>query len=286
MGSDLPAKAGDAPTFAVWVVKDPDSANLDRVQIVKGWSQSGQSFEKIYDVAWAGDRTPDTETGRVPPIGSTVDLTRGTYTNTIGAVKLRTVWTDPDFDPSLDAFYYVRALEIPTPRWSTIQAVKLGRLPPSGAGFQPVIQERAWSSPIWYTPSADARKATPAGLTVAELRAKGATALSDAQLKELVVGNTIEVHNTVTGERYEILYGTTGHRLLTEIDGEPSSLREIGGLMHGGEATYEISDGRLTTDLAGTPFEVTVYALGDDYVAARSNEFGYANYEVEPVEGP
>ena len=286
MGSDLPAKAGDAPTFAVWVVKDPDSANLDRVQIVKGWSQSGQSFEKIYDVAWAGDRTPDPETGRVPPIGSTVDLTRGTYTNTIGAVELRTVWTDPDFDPSLDAFYYVRALEIPTPRWSTIQAVKLGRLPPSGAGFQPVIQERAWSSPIWYTPSADARKATPAGLTVAELRAKGATALSDAQLKELVVGNTIEVHNTVTGKRYEILYGTTGHRLLTEIDGEPSSLREIGGLMHGGEATYEISDGRLTTDLAGTPFEVTVYALGDDYVAARSNEFGYANYEVEPVEGP
>lgn len=284
MGSDLPAKAGAAPTFAVWVVKDPDSANLDRVQIVKGWSQSGQSFEKVYDVAWAGDRKPDPETGKVPPIGSTVDLTNATYTNTIGAVELKTVWTDPDFDPSLDAFYYVRALEIPTPRWSTIQAVKLGRLPPSGTGFQSVIQERAWSSPIWYTPTSEARKSAPTGLTVAQLKAKGAKPLSDAELEELVVGKTVEVHNTVTGKRYEILYGAKGHRLVTAEDGVPASLSEIASILHGGEASYEIRDGRLTTDLAGTPFDVTVYALGDDYVAARDNEFGFANYEVKAVE--
>jgi hypothetical protein len=140
----------------------PDSANLDRVQIVKGWSINGQSFEKIYDVVWAGARKPDPATGKVPAIGSTVDLTKGTYTNTIGAVELKTVWSDPDFDPALDAFYYVRVLEIPTPRWSTIQAVKLGRVPPSGTGFTAIIQERAWSSPIWYTPSAEARKASQA----------------------------------------------------------------------------------------------------------------------------
>ena len=160
----------------------------------------------------------------MPPIGSTVNLAKGTYTNTIGAVELKTVWTDPDFDPSLDAFYYARVLEIPTPRWSTIQAVKLGRVPPSGPGFQPVIQERAWSSPIWYTPSAEARKAAKPGVTVAELKQQGAVALSDAQLKELVVGKTVNVRNTVTGERFEILYGATGRRLVTAIDGKPAPI--------------------------------------------------------------
>jgi hypothetical protein len=177
MGSDLLKPAGKAPSFVVWAAKDPDSANLDRLQIVKGWSINGQSFEKIYDVAWAGARKPDPTTGKVPAIGSTVNLTKGTYANTIGAVELKTVWTDPDFDPALDAFYYVRVLEIPTPRWSTIQAVKLGRVPPSGTGFTAVIQERAWSSPIWYTPSAEARKASKPGLTVAELSKQGAQLL-------------------------------------------------------------------------------------------------------------
>ena len=106
----------------VWAVKDPTSGNLDRIQIVKGWTKSGQSFEKIFDVVWAGDRKPDKWTGVVPPIGSTVDIEKATYTNTIGSVELKTVWTDPEFDPSLHAFYYARVLEIPTPRWTTIQA--------------------------------------------------------------------------------------------------------------------------------------------------------------------
>ncbi len=159
MGADLPSASAKAPSFVIWAAKDPDSGNLDRIQIVKGWSQNGQSFERIYDVAWAGKRKRDPTTGKLPPIGSTVNLATGTYTNTIGAVELKAAWTDPDFDPSLDAFYYVRVLEIPTPRWSTIQAAKLGMVPPSGAGFTPTIQERAWSSPIWYAPSAEARKA-------------------------------------------------------------------------------------------------------------------------------
>ena len=150
MGGDLPPiPAGKkAPSFAVWAVKDPTSGNLDRIQIVKGWSKDGQSFEKVYDVVWAGNRVPDPITGKVPPIGSTVDIKEATYRNTIGAVELKGVWTDPEFDPALNAFYYVRVLEIPTPRWTTIQAKNLGVDPPETVAA--TIQERAWSSPIWY----------------------------------------------------------------------------------------------------------------------------------------
>jgi Protein of unknown function (DUF3604) len=117
MGADLPPAKGKSPTFVVWAVKDPTSGNLDRIQIVKGWTKHGQSFEKIYDVVWSGNRKPDKWTGKVLPIESTVDIDNATYSNDVGATELRTVWTDPDFDPSLHAFYYARALEIPTPRW-------------------------------------------------------------------------------------------------------------------------------------------------------------------------
>ena len=171
MGGDLPPAKAKAPTFMVWAVKDPTSGNLDRIQIVKGWTKSGQSFEKIFDVVWAGDRKPDKWTGVVPPIGSTVDVENATYTNTIGAVELKTVWTDPEFDPSLHAFYYARVLEIPTPRWTTIQAKKLGIAPPDVVAA--TLQERAWSSPIWYTPSAEARKNAKPGTTVADLKKQG-----------------------------------------------------------------------------------------------------------------
>ena len=281
MGADLPAPKAKAPSFVVWAIRDPDSANLDRVQIVKGWARNGQSFEQVYDVTWAGARKPDAETGKVPAIGSTVNLSTATYANSIGAGELRTVWTDPDFDPTVDAFYYARALEIPTPRWSTIQAVKLGRVPPSGAGFSPIIQERAWSSPIWYTPSAAARKAARPGLTVAALQKQGAAALSDAQMKQLLSGRTVHVHNTVTGQRFEVLFGETGRRLVTSVDGKPVDPTTAAELMHG-EDTYSIKNARLTMDMAGTPFDVAVYKLGNKYFAARSNEFGYANFEVTP----
>ena len=198
MGADLPPMKGTAPTFVVWAVKDPTSGNLDRIQIIKGWTKNGQSFEKIFDVAWSGDRKPDKWTGRVPAIQSTVDLEKATYTNTVGSTELKTVWTDPEFDASLHAFYYARVLEIPTPRWTLIQAVKAGVPPPDVVPL--TGQERAWSSPIWYTPSADARKNAPAGMTVTDLKAKGATQLGDAQLKALIVGKAFWVRNNVTGE--------------------------------------------------------------------------------------
>jgi hypothetical protein len=154
MGQDLPKKAGKAPTFAVWAQKDPESGNLDRVQIVKAWTNPRTGFpaEKIYDVAWADadKRKSDPKTGKLPPVGNTVDVKKATYTNDIGDTQLTVVWTDPDFNPDLKAVYYVRVLEIPTPRWSTYDAVKLGVEPPKGVPA--TIQERAYSSPIWYTP--------------------------------------------------------------------------------------------------------------------------------------
>jgi hypothetical protein len=279
MGGDLPASKTKAPSFVVWAVKDPDSGNLDRAQIVKGWAKHGQTFEKVYDVAWAGKRKPDPATGKVPSIGHTVDLAKATYTNTTGAVELKTVWTDPEFDPSLDAFYYARVLEIPTPRWSTIQAVKLGRVPPDGVAA--TIQERAWTSPIWYTPSEEGRKIAKPGITVAELKQKGAMALGDDELKQLIVGKTILVRNTVTGRRFEILHGADGRRLITAVNGNVPELDVMGELSHGRQLQYEIRDGHYLVEVAGTPFEVTVYKVGDKHVAARSNEFGYANYEIE-----
>jgi hypothetical protein len=277
---------------------------------VKGWSRSGQSFERIYDVVWAGDRKPDKWTGVVPPIGSTVDVEKATYTNTIGAVELKTVWSDPDFDPGLHAFYYARVLEIPTPRWTTIQAAKLGIAPPDVVS--PTLQERAWSSPIWYTPSAAARENAKPGVMVTDLIKQGATPLDDAALKALVVEKSIWLQNSVTGEKYMIIYGALG----AGADAKPLTSSEPGYVTQqfpanqgqfqvryvgrnvalqslttdavdasylGTSRTYNIDRGKIVTALVGTPIEISVYKLGDKYVAARSNEFGYANYEIIPA---
>jgi hypothetical protein len=151
MGGDLPAAtAGRAPRFAVQAVKDPRSGNLDRVQIVKVWLEGGAAKERVFDVAWSGNRTIDPKTGKLPAVGNTVDLKTGKYTNAIGAAQLATVWTDPTFKANQAAVYYVRVLEIPTPRWPTLRAIEYGLpIPKSSA---PTLQERAWSSPIWYTP--------------------------------------------------------------------------------------------------------------------------------------
>jgi len=149
MGGELKAAtANGSPTFAVWAIKDPESAHLDRIQIVKGWSEGGKSQEKVYDAVWSGDREPDSATGKLPAVGNTVDLETATYTNSIGAVELMGLWTDPDFDADLNAFYYVRVLEIPTPRWNVYDEVELGKAFPSDLAR--TIQERAFTSPIWY----------------------------------------------------------------------------------------------------------------------------------------
>ncbi|BCH17142.1 DUF3604 domain-containing protein [Mesorhizobium sp. L-2-11] len=151
MGGDLrAAPEGKKPTFLVAALKDPLGANLDRYQIVKGWLEAdGKLNEKVYDVAWSGDRKPGVD-GKLPPVGDTVDQANATWTNTIGAPELSAVWEDPDFDASQPAFYYGRVIEIPTPRWTAYDVKRFGVKALPGTAM--TITERAYTSPIWYTP--------------------------------------------------------------------------------------------------------------------------------------
>ncbi len=152
MGGDLPAApAGKVPTFLVAALKDVHSGNLDRIQIIKGWvDKSGQTHDKIFDVVWGDKDRRKIVNGKLTPVGNTVDVATATWTNTIGDPELITVWTDPEFDPSVRAVYYARVLEIPTPRWTAYDAayfkVKMDPKVPM------TTQERAFTSPIWYTP--------------------------------------------------------------------------------------------------------------------------------------
>ena len=153
MGGDLrEAPGGKAPSFLVAALRDPMGANLDRIQIIKGWQDSeGELQERVYDVVWgdADERQPGAD-GRLPAVGTTVDLANATWTNTIGDPELITVWRDPDFDPEERAFYYARVLEIPTPRWTAYDARRFGTEPLPGTTM--TLQERAYTAPIWYTP--------------------------------------------------------------------------------------------------------------------------------------
>lgn len=151
MGGDLhSAPVGKSPTFLVAALKDPIGANLDRYQIIKGWlDKDGNLHERVYDVAWSGDRKPGHD-GKLPPVGNTVDMENANWTNTIGAPELIKVWSDPDFDPSQPAFYYGRVIEIPTPRWTAYDAKRFGVKPLPGTTM--TVTERAYTSPIWYTP--------------------------------------------------------------------------------------------------------------------------------------
>ena len=151
MGGDLAnAPDGKAPTFMVFAAKDPDGANLDRIQIVKGWQgKDGKLHEKVYDVAWSGSRKPNID-GKLPPVGNTVDLETATYANMIGTMFLGETWKDPNFDPTERAFYYARVIEIPTPRWTAFDEVRFGIK--MDKEVTRILQERAYTSPIWYTP--------------------------------------------------------------------------------------------------------------------------------------
>ncbi len=157
MGGDLGPSAEDrqAPTFLFAATKDPEAANLDRLQIIKGWVDAkGETHEKLYDVSWSDDRKPDAS-GKLPPVGNTVNLETATYTNSIGATEFRGVFKDPEFDPSQKAFYYARVVEIPTPRWTLYDTIRFKvKMDPE---VPKTIQERAVSSPIWYTPGAVAK---------------------------------------------------------------------------------------------------------------------------------
>ena len=152
MGSELDQRDDkQAPVFLVYALKDPDGANLDRIQIIKGWlDRRGQQQQKIYDVALSDARTVDPATGKAPPVGSTVDVDNASYTNEIGAAQLSAQWTDSDFSPEQHAFYYARVIEIPKPRWTVYDKKFFGMQPPAEAPT--AIQDRAYSSPIWHTP--------------------------------------------------------------------------------------------------------------------------------------
>jgi len=151
MGGDLSAAPkGKAPTFLVAAAKDPYSGNLDRIQIIKGWlNANGKTEEKVYDVVWGGDRKPG-KNGKLPPVGNTVDVKTATWSNSIGSPELIGVWKDPDFDPGKRAFYYARVIEIPTPRWTAYEALRFKIDMPAEVPM--TTQERAYTSPIWYTP--------------------------------------------------------------------------------------------------------------------------------------
>ena len=153
MGADLSAAPDGAvaPTFMVAALRDPIGANLDRIQIVKGWlNEDGTTSEAVYDVASSDGRVPGAD-GKLPAVGDTVDVATASWANSIGASELATVWTDPDFDPARPAFYYARVLEIPTPPWYVYDAFRYGIEIPEGAPTSQ--QERAYTSPIWYTPA-------------------------------------------------------------------------------------------------------------------------------------
>ena len=160
MGGDLGDRPrGRVPSFLIAAQRDPIGANLDRVQVVKGWrGASGETLERVYDVAWSNsdpkrrDRRRIRRGGQLDPVGDTRDLENAAYSNAIGAAELTTVWRDPDFDPDEAAFYYVRVLEIPTPRWTEYDAAVFGTEVPDEAA-DVINQDRAYSSPIWYTPA-------------------------------------------------------------------------------------------------------------------------------------
>jgi hypothetical protein len=151
MGGDLRAgPEGQAPVFLVHAIKEANGANLDRIQIIKGWIEDGEQREQVHDVALSDDRTV-AASGEVAPVGNTVRVREASYANSIGDAELRAVWTDPDFDPTQPAVYYARVLQIPTPRWTTYDARRLGV--PIPEGLPESIQERAFTSPIWYAPA-------------------------------------------------------------------------------------------------------------------------------------
>ncbi len=270
MGAELPPRPDGAagPAFLAYAAKDALGANLDRIQIIKCWTTRGMLFEKVYDVAASDSRTPG-QHGTLPPVGNTVDVPTATYTNDIGATELSAAWTDPEFDPSLACVYYARILEIPTPRWSTYDAVRHGKPIPANAPAS--VQQRAWTSPVWYTPGdsdrAD-RRAAEGMYTVAQLADRGIRPMTDDQIRAVTVGRTVRSVNLLTGFEATLHYGADGNRSLMGLGDRPVV------------TPYEIRDGRrVETTLLGERMSVALFSVDGRTLGARDDEAGYINYE-------
>ena len=286
MGGDLSQPVdGQAPTFLIHAAKDPKAGNLDRIQVVKGWlSLDGSAQEMIFDVALSDGRTD----GSVP-VGSTVDLTNGTYTNDIGDPELVAVWTDPEFDPSLRAFYYVRVLQIPTPRHSVYDALALG-IDISETKHPGVIQDRVYSSPIWYTPDPEIRAEVakielPAPiLSIETALADGFTQMSGDEIKALV-GKELLLENTVTGQTFKGMLLDTGTRALTEIDpGDAASAHAAihgGGPLMMGAAGYEIVGDTIVSSDGLRTVTATLYQKDGEILAARDTDGGKVKFRIQ-----
>ena len=272
MGAELPARpaGASAPTFLVYAAKDAVGANLDRIQVVKCWTSRGLLYEKVFNVAASDGRAPDPRTGHLQPVGDTVDVSSATYRNDIGAAELAGAWTDPEFDPGVASTYYARILEIPTPRWSTYDAVKHGLPIPTNAPA--TVQQRAWTSPVWYTPSEQdrAERPTPEGLfTVAQLADRGIAPMTDEEIRAVTVGRTVRSVNLVTGFEVTIHYGADGNRSLMGLGDRPTV------------TPYEIRDGRrIETSLLGDRMSITLFSVDGRVLGAREDEAGYVNYEA------
>ena len=289
MGADLPPMPsggkGTAPSFVVWAVKDPTSANLDRIQVIKGWTQNGQSFEKVFDVAWSGDRKPDKWTGRVPAIQSTVDLEKATYTNSVGSTELKTVWTDPEFDRQ-PARVLLRpgagdpdaALDAHSGREIRAAAARRGAAHGAGTRLELADLVHAVGRGPQERAGGDDRRRP---------EEEGRRALSDAQLKALIVGKAFWLRNNVTGEQFSQNFTTEGQTIVFRIGNERRRAERFrqrrARRLQGTTIPYKIEGGKLITLVSQEPYAFTFYKLGDTYYAARSNEFGYANYEIIPA---
>lgn len=275
MGGNLPKRIHHThvPSFIVWAIKDLEGANLDRIQIVKGWVVRGHVYEKIYNIAWSGDRTVEESTGDLPAVGNTVDLANATYTNDIGDKELYAFWTDPDFNESQQAFYYARVIEIPTPRWSTYDAVRLGIVPRSK--LPSTIQEQAWTSPIWYTPDLSIKKREdPDAYTVKQFTENGIEPLTTEQLKSLIIGKTLSIKNLVNGDQYEGIYREDHIRTMRRLSGIATIYSASPGT-----ATYSIEDGYLQTEWKdGRSFRIKIYPYNGKYYGAAEQDSGYLNY--------
>jgi hypothetical protein len=276
MGGELASRPRDAkaPTLLVHAAKDAMGANLDRIQIVKCWTLRGMLFEKVIDVAASDGRSPDPASGALPPVGTTVDVNRATYTNDIGATELSAAWTDLDFDPSVPCVYYARILEIPTPRWSTYDAVR--HRAPLLTSVPAAVQQRAWASPVWYTPSDEDRAlAEPPAenlFTVAQLADRGVRPMTDDEIREVTVGRTVRTVNLVTGQAATLHYSRDGKRTLIGLSDRPLV------------TAYEIRDARrVETSLLGDDISVALFSVDGRILGARADEAGYVNFEAFTV---